>query len=112
MPWLTRCKSARGLRKTPRRRSGDLIAQGDEARRSHVARLQEAQERRNAASKEIGKAMAAKEAALAYRLKAEITELKSFVQNGEAEERRLDQALNDALAVISMRPARRCTGRC
>ena len=63
-------------------------------------RLQAAQERRNAASKEIGKAMAAKDAALADRLKAEITELKSFVQNGEAEERRLDQALNDALAVI------------
>ena len=61
----------------------DLIAK-DEARRSHVARLQEAQERRNAASKEIGKAMAAKDTALAERLKAEVAELKSFVQYGEA----------------------------
>ncbi|MET0940991.1 MAG: serine--tRNA ligase [Mesorhizobium sp.] len=77
----------------------DLVAR-DEARRAHVARLQEAQERRNAASKEIGKAMAAKDTALAETLKAEVAELKGFVQNGEAEERRLDQALNEALAVI------------
>ena len=35
----------------------DLIAR-DEARRAHLGQLQERQERRNAASKEIGKAMA------------------------------------------------------
>ena len=81
----------------------DLVAR-DEARRAHVARLQEAQERRNAASKEIGKAMAAKDTALAETLKAEVAELKGFVQNGEAEERRLDQALNEALAVIPSVP--------
>ena len=77
----------------------DLIAM-DEARRAHVARLQEAQERRNTASKEIGKAMAAKDNALAERLKAEVAEIKGFIQSGEATERDLDKALNDALAVI------------
>ncbi len=63
----------------------------DEARRAHVARLQEAQERRNTASKEIGKAMAAKDNALAEKLKAEVAEIKGFIQSGEATERDLDK---------------------
>ena len=37
--------------------AGELIAL-DEARRTHITKLQEAQARRNAASKEIGQAMA------------------------------------------------------
>jgi len=78
----------------------DSLVAADEARRVHVARLQQAQERRNAASKEIGKAMAAKDAALAEKLKSEVAEIKGFIQDGEAEERRLDKELNDALAVL------------
>jgi len=77
----------------------DLLAK-DEARRSHLAKLQEAQARQNAASKEIGKAMGQKDLALAERLKAEVAEVKSFIQQGEARERELDKALNDALAVL------------
>jgi seryl-tRNA synthetase len=77
----------------------DLIAK-DEARRTHVSSLQEAQERRNAASKEIGNAMRNKDMALAERLKEEVGEIKAFIQGGEAEERRLDKELDDALAVI------------
>jgi seryl-tRNA synthetase len=77
----------------------DLIAR-DEARRAHVWKLQEAQERRNAASKEIGKAMGTNDTALAEKLKAEVAEIKGFIQSGEAKERELDKALNDALAVI------------
>ncbi|MGO4837277.1 serine--tRNA ligase, partial [Rhizobiaceae sp. 2RAB30] len=77
----------------------DLIAR-DEARRTHVSKLQEAQERRNAASKEIGNAMRNKDMELAERLKEEVGEIKSFIQGGEAEERRLDKELDDALAVI------------
>jgi seryl-tRNA synthetase len=76
-----------------------LIAD-DEARRTHVSELQARQERRNAASKEIGKAMAARDAALAERLKAEVSEIKSFIQDGEARERELNTALEDALAVL------------
>lgn len=79
--------------------SGKLLAL-DEARRQHLTKLQEAQERRNAASKEIGKAMASGDKDLAEKLKAEVSELKSFVQDGEAEERRHDAALNDALARV------------
>ncbi len=79
--------------------SGKLLAL-DEARRQHLTKLQEAQERRNAASKEIGKAIASGDKDLAEKLKAEVSELKSFVQDGEAEERRHDAALNDALARV------------
>lgn len=77
----------------------DLIAR-DEARREHLTELQTRQERRNAASKEIGNAMRSGDAALAERLKAEVGEIKAFIQNGEARERELDKALDDALAVL------------
>lgn len=77
----------------------DVIAR-DEARRSHISQLQEAQERRNAVSKEIGNAMRNKDMALAEKLKEEVGAIKAFIQGGEAEERRLDKALFDALAVL------------
>ncbi|GLS34552.1 hypothetical protein GCM10010869_01400 [Mesorhizobium tianshanense] len=77
----------------------DLIAR-DEARREHLTELQTRQERRNAASKEIGNAMRSGDAALAERLKVEVGEIKAFIQNGEARERELDKALNDVLAVL------------
>ena len=77
----------------------DLIAK-DEARRAHVSKLQEAQERRNAASKEIGNAMRNGDSTLAEKLKAEVAENKGFIQDGEGRERELDKALDAALAVI------------
>jgi seryl-tRNA synthetase len=77
----------------------DVIAK-DEARRQHIVALQEKQERRNAASREIGNAMRAKDMALAETLKAEVAGIKAFIQSGEATERALDKALEDALAVI------------
>ncbi len=76
----------------------------DEARRRHQTKLQDAQSRRNAASKEIGKAMAAKDAATADKLKAEVAELKELIQGGEEEERQLVTALNEALSVIPNLP--------
>ncbi|TKT76771.1 serine--tRNA ligase [Aquamicrobium sp. LC103] len=81
----------------------DLIAL-DESRRAHLGRLQEAQERRNAASKEIGNAMRAGDSALAEKLKAEVNEIKGFIQSGEATERELDKKLEDALAVVPNLP--------
>ncbi len=78
----------------------DGLIAADEARRAHVVQLQQAQERRNAASKEIGNAMRAGDATLAEKLKGEVNDIKGFIQGGEAEERRLDKALNDALAVL------------
>ena len=77
----------------------NLIAK-DEARRAHLGELQLKQERRNAASKEIGNAMRSGDSALAERLQAEVKGIKEFIQNGEARERELDKALNDALAVV------------
>ena len=79
--------------------SSDVLAL-DEARRQHIAKVQEAQERRNAASKEIGKAMGEKDMATADRLKAEVAELKTFLTEAEDEERRLDKALNDVLSSL------------
>ena len=72
----------------------------DEARRAHLGELQVKQERRNAASREIGNAMRARDMELAERLKEEVASIKSFIQNAEARERELDQELENALAVI------------
>jgi seryl-tRNA synthetase len=76
----------------------------DEARRGHVQKLQDAQARRNAASKEIGAAMGQGDAAKAEALKAEVGELKGFIQTGEEEERKLTEALNEALSTLPNLP--------
>ncbi len=72
----------------------------DAERRDHVQKLQDAQARRNAASKEIGEAMKAGDKARADALKAEMGSIKDFIASGEAVERDIDQRLNSALAVI------------
>ena len=77
----------------------------DEERRATIQQLQEAQARRNAASKEIGQAMAAKDTAKAEALKTEVAALKTAIQDGEAEERELDAKLRDLLAAIPNMPA-------
>ncbi|MDH6229716.1 seryl-tRNA synthetase [Mesorhizobium soli] len=77
----------------------DLLIK-DESRRAHLGELQVKQERRNAASREIGNAMRNGDSALADQLKTEVADIKVFIQNGEARERELDKALNDALAVV------------
>ncbi len=76
----------------------------DDARKRHLAKLQEAQGRRNAASKEVGKAMGAKDTATADKLKAEVAQLKEFIQAGEEEERQLNKAMEEALSVIPNLP--------
>jgi seryl-tRNA synthetase len=83
--------------------AGDLIAL-DEARRKVVTRLQEAQARRNAASKEIGKAKGAKDEARAGALMAEVAALKDELAGGEERQRAADKALHDALSVIPNLP--------
>jgi len=77
----------------------DAIAK-DDARRANIKSLQEAQEQRNSASKEIGKAKAAKDEARASELMEEVARIKSFIQDGEAKERELDAALETALSVL------------
>jgi seryl-tRNA synthetase len=79
--------------------STGLIAR-DEALRAIKTRLQEAQARRNAASKEIGKAKGAKDEALAARLMAEVGALKDQLQADEDAQRKLEADLERELAVI------------
>ncbi len=77
----------------------------DEQRRATIQQLQEAQARRNAASKEIGQAMAAKDGAKAETLKAEVAALKTAIQDGEAAGREIEKTYQDLLATIPNIPA-------
>jgi seryl-tRNA synthetase len=77
----------------------DLLAL-DERRRAAIAKAQAAQERRNAASKEIGAAVKAKDDARTDALKSEVAELKATLAILEAEERDGVAALDKALAEI------------
>jgi len=81
-----------------------MLIELDNRRRAHVTKLQEAQEQRNAASKEIGKAKAAGDEQAAQQAIAKVAEIKSFIQSGEEVERTLDQALEDALARVPNTP--------
>jgi seryl-tRNA synthetase len=83
--------------------SASLLAL-DESKRDTMQKLQDAQSRRNALSKEIGMAMGKKDVALADKLKAEVAGLKDAIAAGEEHERIQTKALNDALAVIPNLP--------
>jgi seryl-tRNA synthetase len=76
----------------------------DDARRAAIAKAQATQERRNALSKEIGKAMGAKDAALAESLKAEVVALKESQPALESEEKAAKEALDQKLAAIPNTP--------
>lgn len=79
--------------------SQSLIAL-DEKRRSAVQKAQDLLSRRNAASREIGAAMAQKNTELADKLKAEVAEIKETLPAAEEEERALSAELNDQLSRI------------
>ncbi|PZN96834.1 MAG: serine--tRNA ligase [Hyphomicrobiales bacterium] len=83
--------------------SASLLAL-DDTRRSAIAKAQASQERRNALSKEIGKAMGAKDVALADTLKAEVASLKELQPALEAEEKAAKAALDEQLAAIPNTP--------
>jgi seryl-tRNA synthetase len=91
-----------------RRGLGPLSAEAikrDAELRTLLTRLQQAQARRNEASKLIGQAKAKKEEAQAQSLVAEVAGLKEEIQTGEDEERRLQAAFSDFLAGIPNIPA-------
>lgn len=83
--------------------SAKLIAM-DETRRACMTKLQEAQARRNAASKDIGTAKKNKDEALAAKLMAEVADLKTSIPALEEEERKLSAALDTELAQIPNTP--------
>ncbi|HEY4941193.1 MAG TPA: serine--tRNA ligase [Rhizomicrobium sp.] len=77
----------------------------DEELRTVLTGLQQKQARRNEASKLIGQAKAKKDEAGAAALMAEVAGLKDAIAAGEADERRLQDELKTALAVIPNIPA-------
>lgn len=95
--------AAMARRKNVSVRSADLLAI-DERRRQIIVRLNEAQEKRNAFSKQIGQAKAQKDEARAAELMAEVARLKEFIPAGEAEERAVEKELRDALSAIPNLP--------
>ncbi|MEW4448750.1 serine--tRNA ligase [Qipengyuania sp. JC766] len=81
------------------------ILELDRQRRDVATRMQEAQGRRNEASKAIGQAMGQGDTARAETLKAEVAELKQTLPALEEEDRRLGEQLEDTLARIPNLPA-------
>lgn len=77
----------------------------DEKSRAIKTEWQQAQARRNEASKAIGQAMAAKDVAIADALKTEVATLKERMPALEAEERSVGELLTALLAAIPNLPA-------
>jgi seryl-tRNA synthetase len=81
------------------------ILEMDERRRAIATELQQGLARRNEASKEIGKAMAAKDLAFAEQIKLEVASLKERISDLENEDRSASEALDGFLAAIPNLPA-------
>ncbi|HEY2757365.1 MAG TPA: serine--tRNA ligase [Pseudolabrys sp.] len=94
----------RGLtRRGLERLSGKLLSL-DEKRRAAITKFEQAQARRNAASKEIGEAKKAKDDARASALMAEVAELKTSLPALEDEQKTLGAELDKELAQIPNTP--------
>lgn len=93
-----------GLAKRGMAPLSDDILKIDEERRTHLQALQDAQAKRNVASKEIGKAKASGDESAAANAIEEVAKLKSFIQSGEDVERDIDERLNGLLATIPNLP--------
>jgi seryl-tRNA synthetase len=76
----------------------------DEKRRAAILSSEQAQARRNAASKEIGEAKKAKDEARAAKLMAEVGELKTRMPELEQAAKAADEELNTELAAIPNLP--------
>ena len=94
----------RGMPETERKALLDRMLALDEARRAAITRFEQAQARRNAASREIGEAKKAKDEARAARLMAEVAELKSSLVALEADAKRLDEELNGPGGLLATIP--------
>jgi len=76
----------------------------DEKRRAAILASEQAQARRNSASKEIGEARKAKDEARAAKLMADVAELKSTMPQLELAAKQADEALTTELAAIPNLP--------
>jgi seryl-tRNA synthetase len=81
----------------------DLIAL-DEVRRAAILKAEQAQARRNAASKEIGEAKKKKDEAAAQKLMAEVAQLKDAIPELERAAKEAEDNLNAVLATIPNMP--------
>ena len=93
-----------GLAKRGVAAQSEAILKLDTERRALVTRLQEAQARRNDASKAIGAAKGKGDEEGARALIDEVANLKSEIAAGEDKQRALDQALQDLLAGLPNLP--------
>jgi seryl-tRNA synthetase len=89
-----------GLRKRGLGPHAGALIELDEQRRSVVAELQALQERRNAASKEVGQAKARKDETRALALMREVAEAKERMPKEEAALKEIERELQSVLAGI------------
>ena len=94
----------RGLARRGLAPQAERLLEIDERRRAIIQKLEGAQARRNAASKEIGQAKAKKDEATAQALMAEVAGLKDAIPEMEVEEKEVSKKLDDALAEIPNLP--------
>jgi len=94
----------RGMPDGPRKDLLDRILKLDEDRRRAITASEQAQARRNAASKEIGEAKKAKDEARASALMAEVGELKTRLAELEATAKKFDDELNGPGGLLATMP--------
>ncbi|MXO89406.1 serine--tRNA ligase [Pontixanthobacter aquaemixtae] len=94
-----------GLKRRGAEPASAAILELDERKRAVATRMQQAQSRRNEASKAIGQAMGQGDTEKAEALKAEVGELKKVLPELEEEDRQLSVELQQALAIIPNIPA-------
>jgi seryl-tRNA synthetase len=94
----------RGLKRRGLQPLSEKLMALDEKRRAAITKFEQAQARRNAASKEIGDAKKAKDESKAGKLMAEVAELKSALPAMEEEQRVLASELEKELAQIPNMP--------
>jgi seryl-tRNA synthetase len=94
----------RGLKRRGLEPMAGEVLRLDAARRAAIGKSEEAQARRNAASREIGEAKKQKDEARAQKLLAEVGQLKEDLPALEAEAKRASENLEKALAEIPNLP--------
>ena len=94
----------RGLQRRNLPPQSKELLQLDERRRRAIAQFEQAQARRNAASKEIGEAKKNKDEGAASKLMAEVAELKETLGQLEASAKAAEEELNKVLATVPNLP--------
>ena len=104
-PEFARGLKRRGMPDDAGRALIDNVLSLDERRRGAIAALEQAQARRNAASKEIGQAKAKKDEARAQALMGEVAQLKDSIPDLEKTTKALEAELDNTLAQLPNLPA-------